>query len=120
MKQFIRAIDKNSSCLQYVVQKMVGICLEKIKDSIFNCPQIRQLTKDPKFVKSMNEKEIKAWMSFVLVMKKFLRNYKAENYVKIVNCMLDNFRDLCCNILPDKIFSTPFLMKTNKCTQFKQ
>jgi len=32
----------------------------------------------------MNEKGIKACMSFVLVMKKFLGNYKAENYVEIM------------------------------------
>ena len=46
----------------------------------------------------MNEKEIKAWMSIVIVMKTFLGNYKAENYVEIVNCVLDNFRDLGCNM----------------------
>ena len=38
MKQFIRALDKNRSCLQYVVQKIVGINLGKIKAGIFNVP----------------------------------------------------------------------------------
>ena len=75
-------------------KKMVGITYEKMKAGIFNGPQIRQLIKDTTFVKSMNEKEFKAWMSFVVVVKKFLGNYKAE----IVNCMLDNFRDLGCNM----------------------
>ena len=37
-------------------------------------------------------------MPFVLVMKNFLGNYKAENYVEIVNSILDNFRDLGFNM----------------------
>ena len=58
---------------------------------------LKQLINDHHFVDSMNEIERKAWDSFVLV-KYFLRNHKADNYVDIVNHMLKNFRDLGCNM----------------------
>ena len=46
----------------------------------------------------MNETERNAWISFVLAVKNFLGNYKAENYGEIVNNMINNFRDLGCNM----------------------
>lgn len=36
-------------------------------------------------------------MVFILVVKNFLGNNKAENYDKLVKTMLYNFRDLGCN-----------------------
>lgn len=46
----------------------------------------------------MNEAERKAWLSFVEVVRNFLGNRKAENYVQLVNEMLNNFRNLGCNM----------------------
>ena len=55
--------------------------MEKLKASLFDGPQIRQLTRDPEFENSMNEVELEAWKTFVLVVKNFLGNNKARNYV---------------------------------------
>lgn len=41
----------------------------------------------------MNVKERKAWISFILVVKNFLGNKKAENYNKLVETKLNNFKD---------------------------
>lgn len=98
MKQFVKALDTNESCFAYIGRIMPQISTEKLKAGIFEGPQIRQLIKDPAFVESMNEAERKAWLSFVEVVRNFLGNRKAENYVQLVYEMLNNFRNLGCNM----------------------
>lgn len=36
--------------------------------------------------------------AFVLLVKNFLGNLKAKNYIKLLKMMLNNFRDLECNM----------------------
>ena len=98
MKQFIRAVSQDSPCFAYLQQKMSAISTEKLKAGIFDCPQIRQLINDSHFQQTMNDKERQAWLSFVLVIKNFLGSHKAENYVEIVNDMLQNLKELGCNM----------------------
>ena len=75
-----------------------GLTLEKLKASIFDGPQIRQLIRDPEFKNSMKEVELEVSEAFVLVVKNFLGNNKARNYVELVNNMLTAFRNLGCNM----------------------
>lgn len=82
MKQFMKALDKDRSCFQYIVKKMPGVSSGKLKAGILDGAQIRQLINDYHFVNSMDETEKKARNSFVLVV---------ENYVDIVNSILQNF-----------------------------
>lgn len=98
MKQFVKALNQNEPCFEYISRKMPRLSAEKVKAGIFDGPQIRQLMKDPEFVNSMNGAERQAWESFVLVIKNFLGNHKAINYVELVNNMLLNFRRLGCNM----------------------
>ena len=42
--------------------------------------------------------KLAAWLSFIEVLKNFLGNYRADNYKKIVNNMLENFRILGINM----------------------
>lgn len=98
MKQFVKALNQDGQCFLYICQKMTALSIEKIKAGIFDGPQIRQLMNDPLFERSMNEEEQRAWSSFVLVIKGFLGNYKADNYEQLVNNMLDNFNHLGCNM----------------------
>ena len=46
------------------------------------------------FVNSMTDLVFSAWNSFVLVVKNFLENFKAENYKELVVNMFSNFRDI--------------------------
>lgn len=46
MKQFVKALDQNGECFQFISQKFPGLSIWKLKAGIFNGPQIRQLTKD--------------------------------------------------------------------------
>ncbi|CAH1110019.1 unnamed protein product [Psylliodes chrysocephalus] len=42
MNQFVKSLDEDGNCFSYICQ----LTMEKIKASIFDGPQIRQLTKD--------------------------------------------------------------------------
>jgi hypothetical protein len=92
MEQFVMALNKDGSCIEYI------LTMEKPKAGIFDGPQIRQLTRDPHFIASMNEIESRAWSSFVLVVKNFLGNKKADNYTQLVEDMLFHFNRLGCNM----------------------
>lgn len=98
MKQFVKALNHESECFRHLVVTFPGLTIEKIKGGVFDGPQIRFLARDAEFVKSMNDREKTAWLSFVAVIQNFLGNKKAENYEMIVTEMLLAFRDLGCNM----------------------
>ena len=98
MKQSVKALNKHGDCFKYICRKFPRLSIERLKQGIFDGPQIRQHINDSKFVKSMTELEFSAWNSFVLVVKNFLGNFKAENYKELVKNMLSNFRDIGANM----------------------
>lgn len=98
MKQFVKALNKDGPCFEYISRTFPGLSTEKLKAGIFDGPQIRKLVKDLHFTDSMNEAESHAWISFVTVIKNFLGNHKAENYADLVNDMLISFKNLGCNM----------------------
>lgn len=98
MKQFVKALDTNNACFNYIVAAFPALTSEKIKAGIFDGPQIRKLVHDPDFQKTMTPVELEAWISFVQVIEHFLGNMRAENYKDIVSNMLENFRKLGCNM----------------------
>ena len=83
MKQYVQVLKKHGDCFKYICRKFPGLSIEKLKQIIFDGPQIRQLINDSEFVKSMTELEFSAWNSFVLIVKNFLGNFKAENYKEL-------------------------------------
>ena len=54
---------------------------------IFDGPQIRQSIKNKNFAQSMTQVERDAWLSFVSA-----TNTKADNYVHLVNDVLEKFK----------------------------
>ena len=98
MNQFVKALDKEGSCFQYLFTSFPNLSIEKLKAGVFDGPQIRKLVNDPCFVNSMNSLEKNAWISFVDVIKNFLGNVKAINYVEIVEKMLKSFENFRCNM----------------------
>lgn len=98
IKQFVKALDKEGDCFNYICRKFPKLSMEKLKSGIFNGPQIRQLMKDTDFIKVMTVSENKAWKSFVLVVENFLGNHEAPNYEEIVQNVLTNFQTLGANI----------------------
>ena len=69
IKQFAKALDKDGDCFTYLCLAFPGLTMDKLKSGIFDCPQIRQLIRDPEFENSMNEVELEALKAFVLVVK---------------------------------------------------
>jgi hypothetical protein len=97
-KGFVKALNKDGLCIEYVALRLPEITMEKLKVGIFDVPQFRKLINDPHFIASMNKIESCAWSSFVLVVKNFLGNKKADNYTQLVEDMLFHFNRLGCNM----------------------
>ena len=89
MKQFVKALDKDGACFQYISDAFPGLSEKKKKMGNFDGPQIRQLNQDENFAQSLTLVERDAWLSFVSVTKNFLGNTKADNYVHLANDILE-------------------------------
>jgi len=59
----------------------------KLKEGIFDGPQIRTMLKGEMFVATMNNDEKTAWLSFKKVVENFLGNHKSDNYAKLLICL---------------------------------
>ncbi|KAI6648376.1 hypothetical protein LOD99_12185 [Oopsacas minuta] len=94
MEQFVKALNKDGICFNYLCSVYRGLSSEKLKAGIFDRPQIRKLIKDEEFASHMTEVEAAAWYSFVDVVKGFLGNTKVANYQNLVEGMLKNFHSL--------------------------
>ena len=94
MKQFVKALDKDGDCFNYIAQTFPGLSIEKLKGGIFDGPQIRKLMQDQTFTACMTVVERAAWCSYVSVIREFLGNTKSSNYRILVDVMLQNFQAL--------------------------
>ncbi|KAJ4451707.1 hypothetical protein ANN_03177 [Periplaneta americana] len=100
MKQFVKALDKNLPCFQYLCTKLSSLPHAKMREGIFYGPQIRKLMIDHNFTSTMNETEENVWNAFKEVVKKFLGNVKDPRYKEIVGNMMDKFKVLGYNMYP--------------------
>ena len=81
MKQFVKALNNEGTCFNYLTIKFPRLSKEKISAGIFDGPQIREFISDENFIKDMNSVEMAAWTSFVQVQN-----------------MLSSFRKLGCSM----------------------
>ncbi|MGH0180896.1 UNVERIFIED_CONTAM: hypothetical protein FKN15_005291 [Acipenser sinensis] len=84
MKQFVRALDKESAAFKYLQDFFPKLSEAKVKAGVFVGPQIKKILECNEFPKKLTSKEKAAWNSFVAVVRGFLGNHKAENYVELV------------------------------------
>lgn len=98
MKQYVKALNKDGGCFNYISTKFPNLSSEKLKAGIFDGPQIRKLVNDPNFSCTMSEVEKNAWDSFVWVIQNFLGNRKSDDYVEHIEEMLSHFQRLGCNM----------------------
>ena len=87
MKQFVKALEKDSDCFKYICMKFSSLTIEKLKAGIFDGPQIRKLMNDANFCNFMNFAELSAWTAFANVVKFFLGKTKAPNYKELVETL---------------------------------
>ena len=98
MKQIVKALNKDGDCFAYICKAFPGLSDEKKKAGVFDGPQIRQLIRDNQFPLSMTPVEKDAWNAFVKVTENFLGNFRADNYVDLVNDLLDKLHKLGINM----------------------
>jgi hypothetical protein len=91
MKQFVKASDRNSPCFQNLCMRFSSLSHAKIREGIFDGPQIRKLMMDDSFTDTMTKTEEDTWNAFKVVMK-FLGNLKDPLYKEIVRNMVDKFK----------------------------
>jgi hypothetical protein len=98
MKQFVKALDKSGSCFQYLGRNFAALSEAKVKEGMFDGPQIRQLMKDTAFTDNMSDIEFQASNAFKDVVKKFLGNAKDPQCEKIVGSTLEKLHILGYNM----------------------
>ena len=62
----------------------------KIKEGIFDGPQIRKIFNDQNFIHHMNEIEKSVWVCLKSIVENFLREHKSHDYEELVNSLIDN------------------------------
>lgn len=96
VKQFVKALNKDGDCFKHIEQMFPNTSDAKVKEGIFNGPDIRKMLRDPIFTTKMNKTEKAAWCSFRNVVENFLGNKKSTDYKEIVAEMVKNFEKLGC------------------------
>ena len=90
IKKFTNALDKRGQCFMYLRKQFEKLSDAKIREGIFDGPQIRKMFKDQNFIHYMNEIEKSAWLSFKSTVENFLRDHKSHDYEELVNSLFDN------------------------------
>jgi len=98
MKNFVKAIKQVEVTFTYLWEKFPRLSEAKLKVGIFIGPQIRDLIKDEYVDKLLQGDEKAAWDSFKFVVKGFLGHWRAQNYEKLVNKLLQSYQRLGCNM----------------------
>ena len=91
-------MDKESSAFAYLAEKFPSLSQAKIEKSIFIGPQIRKIVLDETFIIHLKRKEKLAFKSFKKVCDNFLGNQHLEDYVQVVNDLLNHYHDMRCNV----------------------
>ena len=94
---FVKAMDKNGGFrfLKRIFPKLSEV---KIKEGVFQGPQIQQLMLDCDFEKRLTNLERQTWLSVKAVINNFLGNMKSINYEHLVKTMLQNFQKMKVNM----------------------
>ncbi|KAL7877007.1 hypothetical protein SRHO_G00036500 [Serrasalmus rhombeus] len=98
IKQFVRALDKESRAFNYLQDLFPKLSEAKIKAGVFVGPQIKKIIECSEFPKKLNRKDRAAWNSFVAVVRGFLGNHKDENYVQLVQTLIKNYAAMGCRM----------------------
>ena len=75
MKQFDKALNKDGDCFKYSGEKFPAISDAKLREGIFDGPQIRTLFQDKNFTNHMNEIEKVACQSVKNLKLHFLHTH---------------------------------------------
>lgn len=94
MKNFVKAMDKNSNAFLYIQKTFPHISDAKLLAGIFDGPQIRCLIKDSEFENTMTQIEKRAWTAFKAITCNFLGKRRSPDFKDIVRNLLESFKEL--------------------------
>lgn len=98
MKQFVKALPKDSECFKYLGSKFPGLMEAKLKEGVFVGPDIRKPISNKDFISSMTPTQKEVWVAFTVVINNFLGNQKDPNYKEMVETMLKALHKLGCSM----------------------
>lgn len=98
IKNFVKAMNKDGPGFKFLKQKFPALSDAKLKEGIFNGPDVKKLIKDPSFISTLNPEEKTAWLAFVQVTENFLGNKRSPQYESLVNQLLHAYKQLGCNM----------------------
>jgi hypothetical protein len=98
IKQFIKALDKNSTTMQYLPVLFPHSSKAKIEAGIFNGPDIHKMFLSQQFEEAMPVRALNAWITFRSVVEIFLRNNKSPNYQELIEDMITKYQILGCRM----------------------
>ena len=98
MKNFMKALHKNSAAFQHLSTVLPGLSAAKLKEDIFAGPQIREVLKDTDFEELLNLKELRAWEAFNSVCSGFLGNTRVPDYQACIEKLLKSYEDMGCQM----------------------
>ena len=84
VKQFVKALDKDSFAFTYLAEKFPSLSKDEIKEGILISLQIRKIVLDETFNTHLTKKEKFAFESFKKVCDNFLEKHHSEDYVQVV------------------------------------
>ena len=93
-KNLVKTLYREARGFTFLYQKFQRKSMDKIKAGIFDGPQIRELIKDTNFNGALNPAELSAWFSIKSVIAGFLGNHRSSQYQKVVDELMENFRQI--------------------------
>lgn len=102
VKNFIKTLDKEGQAFAYLKTIFPNLTLGKIKEGVFDGPQIRKLLRNEEFETLLSSDENAAWNSFRLIVSDFLGNNRNPEYEEIVRNLLKNYAKIgmqYCNFI---------------------
>jgi hypothetical protein len=109
IKILMKAMDKEIEGFAYLRQKFPKISEAKLKEGIFNGPQINKLIEDHDFSTKLNDTERRDWEVFENVHRNFLSTEKVENYGEILQDLISSYSAVGCSMsLNLHFFAFPF------------
>lgn len=94
IKNLVKALDKTGDAFIYLRTIFPKLSHAKIKEGVFDGPQIKKLLESEQFELHLSRNEAAAFNSFRLVVAGFLGNNKSPDFVKIINDLLKNYKKI--------------------------
>jgi hypothetical protein len=92
VKNFIKSLSANESAIDFLQTRFPTLSKCKVKEGIFNGPDIRKLIRSVEFDSKLNLTELDAWKSVKDVICGFLGKNRDSEYKAMIDKMIQSFK----------------------------